>query len=749
MIQNICKKIIPYLLFLAAGIFFLLMSDESRIPVTVDAINMEKSAGYEDGTAIGLTPDSQFSGKMLSAPDYLLDAGSYRLGVAYRTDHEGDTFTVYDNGREIETFDLHADATYQEFPVTLEKSSLAFTYEINYGGSSSLLIQSVTLIPEGRFYRDTDFLIVLLIILTALFALWRFLSTNSARIRKDYTLLTLLGIGLFACLPYLNTGLNWAIDLCYHLIRIEGIKDALLAGQFPVILYPEAMQGNGYLNTMYPNLFLYIPALLRLQGISLADSFKFLIFICNFATAFLTYHCAKTIGGSQKAALLASLLYTCCPYRFTNIYARGAVGEFLAMTFFPLVFAGLYHILIGNRKKWGYLTLGMVGLLHCHILSVTLGGIFCALFCVLYIKELLMQKRILQLGAAAGMSLLLGIGFLVPFLDFYKNEDLWMDALAFGSFEEYSLNLSGLFGLQTTGDYYVLTLGIPLAVCFIVSLAYLLFEHKEEKNPCRRLQEGYLYALFLLGAFLTFMMLSFFPGWEMMTLPSLKLVLEKIQFAWRLLGPVSLLFALTGSILLFRSRMLQKYSRILFVALAGICLLSATRFKDGDFAYASDAVYTLGHESKLIGIPKGKNTVVYPFEWRLRHTIDADIVTKPQLSEDAKISDAAYAREGFTSTLSYTCNSSGQYIELPVTYYKGYQALDEANKPVLLENGYNNRIRIPLADDGITHTVTVRYVLPASYIIATWISLLTATLWLLAPGIRKLLLIRKENAHVR
>lgn len=747
MIQKTIKKSIPYILFLLAGIFFLLMADESRTPVTINACDMTRYSGYEDNTSIGLTPDSQFSGTMLESSSYLLDPGIYTLGVAYRTDGEDDELAVYDNGSEPFVYRLDPEETYKEYTFELKRSCLDFKFAINYSGSSSILIQSVTLIPADRFYRDTSFLIVLFVLLTVAFALWRYLSARYRRgTRDDYVVLTLIGIGLFSSLPYLNTGLSWAIDLCYHLIRIEGIKDGLLAGQFPVVIYPEAMHGNGYLNCMYPNLFLYIPAWLRMRGVSMADSFKFLIFAFNFATAALTYHCVRTIGGVRKAALLASLLYTCCPYRFTNIYARGAVGEFLAMTFFPLVFAGLYHICIGDRKKWGYLVLGMTGLLQTHILSVTLAGVFCAVFAVLYLKELIVEKRIVQMICAAIVSLLLNLGFLVPFLDFYQNGNLWMDALELGTFAEYSLNLSGLFGLQTTGDYYVLTLGIPLAVCAAAALTYLLLEAKDER------QNRYLRYLFCLGAFLTFMMMSLFSGWKMMTIPAVELVLKKIQFSWRLLGPVSFLFAAAGSVCIFRSGMLRRYSRILFVVLAGICMLSATRFKSEDFAYASDQTYTTGHASKLIGIPKGKNTVVYPFEWRPRHTVDSGIGTKPVLSDETQINLRSLERSGTQTTLRYTCLSADQTIEVPVTFYMGYAAIDENGDNIALEKGYNNRIRIPLLGDGKLHTVTVFYAIPASYTIAAWLSILTAVACLVYLAAVRLfhfkLTIRKDFKHV-
>lgn len=726
MIMKRIKQAIPCLMGILAVIFFLLMSDESRTPVTIDAVDMNRLSGYEDGAAIGLTPDSQYSGTMLASSGYLLDPGEYTIGIAYHTDGEDNELTVYDNGAELDAWTLDPEVTYKEYDFELKRSSLDFRFEILYGGTSYVLIQSVTLIPKDRFYTDTTFLIVLFLLLTAglgLFCLFRAKAGHS--LRDDYVILTLSGIGLFASLPYLNTGLSWAVDLCYHLIRIEGIKDGLLSGQFPVVIYPEALHGNGYLNAMYPNLFLYLPAYLRMQGVSMADSFKFLIVVCNIATAALTYHCTKEIGGSRKAALLASLLYTCCPYRFTNIYARGAVGEFLAMTFFPLVFAGLYHILIGERKKWGYLVLGMTGLLQSHILSVTLAGTFCAIFSILYMRELLTDRRLIEMGKAVLASLLLNLGFLVPFLDFYQNEDLWMDALDLGSYQEYTMNLSGLFGLQTAGDYYSLTFGIPLAICAVIAFSFVVLEKKNGKK------ETYVRCLFLLGAFMTFMMLSFFPGWKMMAIPLLDILFNKIQFAWRLLGPASLLFAVTGSICCFRSKMLKRYSRILFVALAGLCMLSAVRFKSEDFAYSAEQDYTNGHVSKLVGIPSGANTVIYPFEWRPRHTIDADITTEHTLSDMNQISLKKIRRTGVTTTIQYACLSEGQYIEVPVIYYKDYRATDENGNAVSLKEGDNNRIRVLLSGDGKIHTVTLDYHIPAGYTLSAWVSILTALLLLL------------------
>ena len=711
------RKLLPWAFALAAAILLLYMTDESTTPVTVTAKNLTKSAGEQEDTAVVINSDSEYSGDFLKSGNYLLDKGVYTLGIAYNTDSDTNSLTLYDNGVRRGTYTLNPNVTYDEFTFELEKTSQDFTYTLSFGGEGTLRIYSVTLIPEGRFYNDTFFLIVCV---TAVFLaaalICAYYRKKGYPAGKRYTLFLLLGIGLAASLPYLNTGLDWAIDLCYHLIRIEGIKDGLLAGQFPVVIYPEAMHGNGYLNCMYPNTLLYIPALLRICGVSMADSFKFLMIVCNFATVFLTYHCARTLGGNRKAALLAALLYSCCPYRFTNLYARGAIGEFLAMTFFPLLFTGLYHVLIGDRKKWGYLALGMTGLLQTHILSVTLAGIFCVLFGLLYVRQVIAEKRLIEIAKAAVVSVLLNIGFLVPFVDFYKNENLWQSALDIGTFQEYTMNLSGLLGMQTTGDYHILTLGIPLAVCAFIALAVLICENRKD---------SFILCLTVLGIVLLYMMTNFFPGRAMMELPVFNLILSKVQFAWRLLGPVSLLFALAGSICLFRSKVLSSYTPAICVVLAALCLLSASRFRDEDFAY-SDKACTIGHEAKLTGIPKGANTVVYPYEWRLKNTLDGGITTDIIMMDESAVQIESFERQGTTTELSYTAFGPGQYADLPIQYYMGYEAVDEKGEQIPLETGYNNKIHVLLNGDGNPHKITVFYRVPVSYTLSAWISILTA-----------------------
>ena len=90
--------------------------------------------------------------------------------------------------------------------------------------------------------------------------------------------------------PLFTDYLTQGHDMNFQLYRIEGIKDGLLSGQFPVRIHPTHANGYGYATpVLYPELFLYIPAVFRLMGMSVVGSFQLFLLLINTATAFIMY----------------------------------------------------------------------------------------------------------------------------------------------------------------------------------------------------------------------------------------------------------------------------------------------------------------------------------------------------------------------------------------------------------------------------------------------------------------------------
>ena len=70
-------------------------------------------------------------------------------------------------------------------------------------------------------------------------------------------------------------------DISYNVARIEAIKNELLSGQFLPQLYTDGLNGQGYIGSLYPSLFLYIPALLRICHVSISVSNQIFMIIIN------------------------------------------------------------------------------------------------------------------------------------------------------------------------------------------------------------------------------------------------------------------------------------------------------------------------------------------------------------------------------------------------------------------------------------------------------------------------------------
>lgn len=56
---------------------------------------------------------------------------------------------------------------------------------------------------------------------------------------------------LFSSLPLLQDTMLSSGDLGYHMLRMMGIKDGILAGQFPVRIAPKWQQGYGYASSIF------------------------------------------------------------------------------------------------------------------------------------------------------------------------------------------------------------------------------------------------------------------------------------------------------------------------------------------------------------------------------------------------------------------------------------------------------------------------------------------------------------------
>lgn len=721
------KTKIIYIIIVCFITLLLWLGDEGSRPLAYLGTELQHTVGLIDSDyGLLVRENIAMNGIVANTPEYVLNRGSYTAQIVYQAEEKDSVLELWEQGSKLAAWPLDPLRTNLTADFTLSGDAKQLRLQVNYSGGGTLTIKSLSLSPRRVFYTDTYFFMALFLLCSLL--LWRWVIQGRAHLTKEQLTdcCVILGVALLATTPMMQTYLYNGDDLCYHLARLEGLKDGILDGQIPVNILPDGMRGNGYLNSMYPYLFLYIGAFLRICRVSLALSYKVLIFLANFGSAVCAYVAVRSMCRSRRSVILAVVLYTLMPYRFTNIFSRGDLGEILALTFWPLVIAGLYHVILGEKKKWYYLVIGVSGILQSHILSAAFAAAFCLTTALVYCVRIVRERRYIEIGKAAGMFLLFNMWYLVPFVYYYFAGNLSTDVLRWSGYFEQSINPSNFTQSLSLYNKQYFSLGLALLGCVGIGVIRIVCERDGEKTD----EDGYLLYLFLFGILFAYMSTGYFPNRRLLDNTLFENIATMIQFPWRFLGPACACFLFVGAVGLARSQILRPYRNSIFALLVGLNLLIiiSVPADNNHMPYDNaEAVASKGHESKL-GTSVG---LFYPHEWRLEGAVDESLTTSVITSDMNAIAVRQYQKKGTKAAVAYTATREDGYIELPIQNYKGYRASDENGNRLEIGQGDGARMRFAVQGDGAEHTIYVRYAPGPVFGAATLVSALTwmGTAW--------------------
>lgn len=369
--------------------------------------------------------------------DIFLSRGTYRVQMYYTTDTNMKNtmeVTASDMGQEslrINTVSLFAGWDHTDEEMWLLRDTEQLSVHANYGEEGNLQIHSLVIKQTKAMNR---------IYLFCLFCL--FIAVNGIWIYREYdkkyhismeskTVTFLLGVTfVFSSLPLMLDYVWFGGDLTYHLFRIEGIRDGILNGQFPIRISPEWQQGYGYASPVfYGETLLYIAALFRLIGFSVITSYRLFLVVVTVMTLWIAYFCYKRIFQNPYIGVLCGALQTLAVHRTHKLYGYSALGEGIGMIFLPLLVYGFYKVFTedANDKNYGRswlpLTAGFAMVVQSHLLTGELAGLFTIFLCVVLWKRVFRLKTFIVLAKAAIYSVLLSAWFLVPFVDYMLTGD--------------------------------------------------------------------------------------------------------------------------------------------------------------------------------------------------------------------------------------------------------------------------------------------------------------------------------------
>ena len=675
-----------------------------------------------------------------------LGAGVYRLELSYES--AGDTNamcnvkdgTVYYGGLLCNGEHMYAALDHTSYDFWLFEPTEELSVTIDYSGQESLTTGNLRIVETNLLW--TRYLTILLAISALiLWTLW-YQKRDAQKEKKERRHVVIFGIGVIAFLasiPYLYDGMISGADLTYHLQRIEGVKDGLLTGQFPVRLEPRWVFDHGYANGIfYCNLLLYFPAALRMLGFTVTESYLLYCIALNIATAAIAWYCFGKMFRDDVIGLACSGLYTLSIFRVYRLLGTGAVGEGSAFTFFPLVLYGIYLVFEGKkeerefRNSWIVLGLGYAGLVQTHVLSCEIAALMTVLLCLVFLPKLFEKERFLKCVQGAFFALGLSFWYLVPFLDYYFTQDVKIRHASARTIQERGVtfvqelqtfwNFHDTAASTTERMQYTHPVGPGLfLVAGVFLLLLLLFLEVIPRG--KETEKSFAIRSAGLGCLALWMATDTFP-WDALqtTSQTAATLVSSLQFPYRFIGwGMTFLIVVVGYLLSFFRKNQKIFYRMGLVIVMTAVATSYVYLIDVEDE-STGAIHLYNRESMGFGYISGEEYLIYGTD------SSALSFAKPKADEGIGISE--YEKKGLRAT--FFCENSSDTqgtVKLPILLYKGYQASGDGGEPLEITDdgshlpgvsvpaGYSGRITVKFTEpwywraaELITLTVVVAFV---------------------------------------
>jgi hypothetical protein len=513
-------------------------------------------------------------------------------------------------------------------------------------------------------------------------------------------------------------------DLTFHIYRIQEMTNNIINDR----IWLPALQGNnifgyGYLvDIFYPNAFLYPAALLNILIKNPLISFKILIFLYSIFTFYVAYFSCKITTKNNIFSLCFASLYSLYYYRIMGLYENGFVGEFLAYAFLPLVIFGTHRLF--KEKKWVMLSIGMIGILYTHLITLLLASIYIGIYLIINTKKVIKEKEIIiNLIKTTIVTIMVGLGFLIPFCDYMKSDSFKFDINA----DKSGILSYGLFNLP-------LIIEIILQIFIIIACFYLYKKINKKSN--KDITKCYFICIY------SFLALTKIFPWELFEYVPF---LRNIQFSLRILNLISPIIIIIITELCLSIKEMDKVMFIAFIALI-LTYLSFTMYSANKLSPEEKTYYTAykNHENYIentfIDIVAGE---YMPITFSVNQKELFDINDNDLLSFNKIIINKNVEKYDFKNNNSLTSYLNIETkepvdISFPLTYYKNYKAY--LNNKEINVYEIDGRVYLKNVTSG---EVIIKYEISNLQIISALISLISSLLFLIY--IFKNLFTKNEN----
>ena len=311
--------------------------------------------------------------------------------------------------------------------------------------------------------------------------------------RKVLILLFLLSIPSFSAL--IRQG-YFPMHDDMQAMRLLQIDKCVKDGQFPCRWVPDMGYGYGYPQFNYYAPFpYYIMESVHLLGFSYLDSVKASFIFSVFVGAIGMYILGKKLWG-ETGAFISTIIFIYAPYRALDMYVRGAVGEFWALSILPFIFWSSLKVIEEDKKARFWLALFIAALLTSHnittlvFIPVFLAWVLYLTFFALQNSTLSVKSFVKEISFGFLWGFLISSFFIIP--AYIEKSYVHVETLLQGYFN-YKGHFASIgqllfstywgFGSSETGSFDDLSLSIGILTWTIpVSSLFVLFLLKKWKS---------------------------------------------------------------------------------------------------------------------------------------------------------------------------------------------------------------------------------------------------------------------------
>jgi len=521
-------------------------------------------------------------------------------------------------------------------------------------------------------------------------------------------------------------------------MRLLQMDKCIKDGQIPCRWVPDMGYGYGYPQfNYYPPLPYYVMEIFHLLGFSILDSVKAVFALSIVLSGLTMFIFVRSLFG-DLAGFISAVFYMYAPFRASDIYTRGAVGEFCSFVFLPLVFWSSYQLARSGKIRciaWLALSYGSLLVTHNQMsLIFTPILIVWSLLIVFLVKN---WGYIFKFCIAGLWGIGLAAFFIIPALfemKFAHTETLlsgYFNYLAhFVSLRQMFFSTHWGFGSSELGPFDDLSFSIGILHWLFSASSLIGAAVLFKKNKTLSVIIFFIAAFGILAAFLAHNRSVWI--WNHIS------VLAYLQFPWRFLVISTFSFSVLSGVTIYFIRGMEL--KILFVALAIplVLLFNAFFFRPREWFYISD-------QEKFSGELWEKQLTISIFDYLPIYATMPPSHKAPEMPQivggQAKINQ--YQKGTNWQSLKLEVQKEEVTVLLPLFDFPGWQVAVDDKK---VETNHDNSLGLlTFTVEKGTHDVKVRLKDTPVRLLSNMISLfsLLSFFFLLSGFIRKVSWLKK------